>query len=159
MRLEAFVSCAWLALAACSPTAEVPPPPPTPTTQAMPVESVAKVPAHCLPVGGALDPALIEKQAGCPCDAKWQRDSCVEGTALICGAQGTWQSPEDGPCGQGMYPSVDCEEAIAQGKPSESACACVHDICRVARGNAHVCSGGRWLKVAVADCWRRMRAR
>jgi hypothetical protein len=155
MRLHALTIGALLSLSACGSKVEVPQAPPTQAE----VEPVATVPAHCLAVGGMLDPTLAAKQSGCPCDANLQRDSCVEGRALTCGPEGTWRLPADGPCGQGIYPSARCKEAIAQGSPSASACACDHDYCNVFRGTAHVCSAGQWVKVAVSDCWRRVKER
>jgi hypothetical protein len=152
MRIKQLVAWSWLALAACGSKAEVP------AVHDQPLEPVAKVPDHCLAVGGSLDPARAVQQIGCPCDPKLQRNSCIEGQALVC-VKDTWSRVEDGPCMPGPTSPATCTAPSPPGAPISPGCACGHDSCVVHAGAAHVCTGGQWRQVAVEDCWLRSKAR
>jgi hypothetical protein len=107
----------------------------------------ANVPAHCIRPGGALDSALATRQAGCPCDEKLQRPTCIDGVALMC-EQGQWLSVTDGACGEH---STDKPAACIAGTD----CSCQGSACYIMRDRSHACVEGRWREVALANCWHR----
>jgi hypothetical protein len=111
-------------------------------------------PPHCLVPGAALELEPGRKQEGCPCDPQLQRDTCIDGLALIC-EQGAWRRVMDGPCGEHV---LDSPAACSGPQRDAQACTCSGEFCFIREGRAHACSAGRWLDVSVGECWQRSKA-